>query len=109
MDFDGPIADSMEALASRLRKAGRVLIDENAALRAENARLQEDVEPTAPTRLRVDVQASDPLLITQVLSACENAVAVRKVREWCAAAEANEDFVLPVAEVRALLPPEVWW
>lgn len=40
-DFDGPIADSMEALASRLRKASRVLLDEIAELKAENVRLQE--------------------------------------------------------------------
>lgn len=47
-DFDGPIADELEMLAGRLRKAGRVLIDTNAELgrenkdlEAENARLRE--------------------------------------------------------------------
>lgn len=54
-DFAGPIADSLEALASRLRKAGRVLLDqindlkqENADLVADNSRLQEALDLLRP-------------------------------------------------------------
>lgn len=43
-DFDGPIADSLEALASKLRRASRVLLDEIAELKAENARLRDVVD-----------------------------------------------------------------
>lgn len=71
-------------------------------------------------RLRVTIQSPDPVLVAAVLSACENAVAVQKIREWCEQAtsifcshgeigpydcercEAIQDCA---AAVRALLPP----
>lgn len=91
-DFDGPIADSLEALASRLRTAGRVLIDRNAELERENARLNEALDLLRPAHHTPyedeDHQGGNCVDIAmrycvawhkaQVAEA-----ALRTVREWC--------------------------